>query len=90
MHLRRDRAGDRARLGITRPKLMLRMALGKKLENGEAVAHDKALHLERRHLAGRRMAQDCCLAFRLAQANALFGEGNAAMRHGDPRPQAPG
>jgi len=55
------------------------MALGKKLENGEAVAHDKALHLERRHLAGRR----CCLAFRLPQANARFGEGecrNASWR----------
>jgi hypothetical protein len=36
------------------------------------------------------MAQDRFPALRLAQADALLGEGDAAMLHGDPRPEAPG
>jgi hypothetical protein len=78
MHLGGDRAGERARLTILRPQLKLGMAVGEKFEDGETVAHHEAVRLECRHLAGGRVAQDRGRALRLAQANALLGEGDAA------------
>src|SRR6476620_11121853 len=90
MHLGRDRAGERAGFRIMRPQLKFGTALGEIFENGKAVEHHEAIGPERRNLAGGRVTQDRVRALRLAQADALLGEGDAAMLHGDPRPEAPG
>jgi len=90
MHLGRDRTGKRTGLLVPRPQPQLGMTLGEIFENGEAVEHHEAIRLKRRNLAGGRVTQDRFPALRLAQADALLGKGDAAMLHGDPRPEAPG
>jgi hypothetical protein len=69
---------------------MLGMALGEIFENGEAFPHHAGSRLERRYLAGWRVAQDLGPGVGLPEPNALLGEGDAAMFQRQPGPQAPG